>query len=88
MDKYWYLFEVHGRQILVRKDENDEGDPSIDLVAKIEGAEMSFALVFQDEGDRDLAFGKAKELEGAAAAFAEKLIGCNTPLEALTALQG
>ncbi len=92
MEKYWYLFEAHGRQVLVRKGENDDNDPTIDLVVKIAGAEISFAIVYGNEGgeeERDRMFDtKAEELEGAAAAFAEKLIGITNPLDALRALRG
>lgn len=92
MEKYWYLFEAHGRQVLVRKGENDDNAPTIDLVVKIAGAEISFAVIYGNEGgeeERDRMFDtKAEELEGAATAFAERFIGITNPMDALAALQG
>lgn len=98
MQKYFYLFEAHGRQVLVRKAESDEGEPAIQLVTHTDdGAELSFGFNFTPkagrdpevaERDRDLAFEKEAEIKAMAEGFAEKLIGCATGLDAMAALRG
>lgn len=98
MQKYYYLVEAHGRQVLVRKGEDSDDNPAIQFVTHTDdGAEMSFGLNFEPkegsteeaaEADRDRAFEKEEELRTMAEAYAEKLIGCATGFDALRALQG
>lgn len=48
MQKFWYLFEAHGSQVLVRKGEDSDDNPAIQFVAHAkDGAEISFGLNFE-----------------------------------------
>lgn len=92
MERFAHVFEAHDRQVLVRKGENDDGDPTINLITEIQGAELSFALVFSDsdtaEEARDRAFEKVEALEEAATGFAKQLAGAESPMDALRLLSG
>lgn len=99
MQKFWYLFEAHGSQVLVRKGEDSDDNPAIQFVAHAkDGAEISFGLNFEPkEGgsiersteERDQIFDtKEEELRQMAEGLAEKLAGCETGMDALAALYG
>lgn len=98
MQKYYYLVEAHGRQVLVRKGESEEELPAIQLVTHTDdGAELSFGFNFEPKGDkpievaeadRDRAFENEEELRKMAEGFAEKLVGCATGFDAMKALHG
>lgn len=103
MQKFWYVVEAHGRQVLIQKAEDSDGFPSIQLVTHVDdGAELSMGFNFCGTGDergeedmdrleseRDNVFDtKEADLRTAAEAFAEKLIGCVDGLSAVAALRG
>lgn len=102
MERFAHIFEAHDRQVLVRRGENDDGDPTINLITEVQGAELSFALVFspdpeamdgaiaftEAEAARDRAFDKVDALEEAATGFAKQLAGAESPMDALRLLSG
>ncbi|EAZ1917384.1 hypothetical protein BZD31_22885 [Salmonella enterica] len=51
MERFAKLFETHGRQILVKKGENSDGDCALCISTMFDGAEMSFNLGFGDNED-------------------------------------
>lgn len=99
MEKYWYLFEAHGVQVLVQKGEDSDDNPAIQFVSHAkDGAEISFGLNFEPKEDgtierstaeRDKIFAtKEEELKDMAEGLAEKIAGCETGMDALAALYG
>lgn len=95
MDKQWNLIEAHGRQVLIRKGEDSDGNPAIQFVTYVGGGEVAFGISFEPDGQdfsgaiatRDHAFTKESELVECAKGFAERLIGCTNPLQAIKAIQ-
>lgn len=88
MEKFAKVFESHGRQFLVMKNQNDEGDPKLSIITRIDGAELDLGFIFHDDDGEermDAAF-DAFSVENVKP-MAEKLQGVNTPLEAIKALQ-
>lgn len=51
MERFAKLFETHGRQILVKKGENSDGDCALCISTMFDGAEMSLNLGFGDNED-------------------------------------
>lgn len=98
MQKYWHVVEAHGRQVLIRKGESEEGTPAIQFVTVVDdGGEISFGLNFEPkanktmddaEADRDRAFEQEDNLRKMAENVAERLVGCATAFDALNALRG
>lgn len=51
MERFAKLFETHGRQILVKKGENSDGDCALCISTMFDGTEMSLNLGFGDNED-------------------------------------
>lgn len=79
MERFAKVFETHGRQILVRKGGDSDGDAALCVSTMFSGAEMSFNIGF---GDNDEALDAAlssftqeqadyfgKQFEGESSAF-------------------
>ncbi|WAV88300.1 hypothetical protein [Phage ST231] len=102
MERFAHIFEAHDRQILVRKGEDSDDNPAICLVTEIQGAELSFNLVFhpddqamdgeaayiEAEAARDRGFEDVDKLRQAAEGFAKQLEGAESPMDALRLLSG
>lgn len=102
MERFAHVFEAHDRQVLVRKGEDSDENPAINLITEIQGAELSFNLVFhpddqamdgeaaytEAEESRDRAFLDVDTLRKAAEGFAKQLAGAVTPMDALRLLSG
>ncbi len=81
MERFAKVFESHGRQILVRKGEDSDGDAALCISTMFSGAEMSINLVF---GDNDDALDKALETfeQEQADHFAKQFEGQTSAFEA------
>lgn len=102
MERFAHVFEAHDRQVLVRKGEDSDDNPAINLITEIQGAELSFNLVFHPDDQamdgeaayteaqaaRDRAFEKVDSLKEAAEGFAKQLAGAESPMDALRLLSG
>jgi len=87
MDRFAKLFEGHGRQILVKKGENSDGDYALNISTMFDGAEMCFHLGF---GDNESALDHAFETftQEQADVFGRKFEGQNNAFEAFKMLTG
>lgn len=85
MERFAKVFESYGRQFLIRKGENDDGDAALSITTVFEGDEMTVSIGF---GDNDDAASKALELydQKVADVFGKKLEGCGSAFEAFKAL--
>lgn len=85
MERFAKLFESHGRQILVRKGENSDGDCALCISTMFDGAEMSFNLGF---GENDEAMDKALEAftQEQADVFGKKFEGQTNAFEAFKSI--
>ncbi|KFC98087.1 hypothetical protein [Leclercia adecarboxylata] len=85
MERFAKLFESHGRQILVKKGENSDGDNALCISTMFDGAEMSFNLGF---GDNEEAMDHALEsfTQEQADVFGKKFEGQTSAFEAFLAL--
>ncbi|WPJ70590.1 hypothetical protein [Escherichia phage vB-Eco-KMB41] len=102
MERFAHIFEAHDRQVLVRRGEDSEDNPAINLITEIQGAELSFNIVFHPDDEamdgqaaydeamakRDQAFEKVDTLKEAAEGFAKQLAGAVSPMDALRLLSG
>lgn len=85
MERFAKVFESHGRQILVRKGENSEGDAALNISTMFSGAEMTISLSF---GDNDEAMDKALDTfeQQQADRFARQFEGESSAFEAFKAI--
>ena len=85
MERFAKLFESYGRQILVKKGENSDGDYALCISTMFEGAEMSFNLGF---GDNEGAMNNALDsfTQEQADVFGKKFEGQTNAFEAFKAL--
>ncbi|ELY5818848.1 hypothetical protein ACOZZ4_004379 [Cronobacter dublinensis] len=85
MERFAKLFETHGRQILVKKGENSDGDYALSISTMFDGAEMCFNLGF---GDNEDALNHALEsfTQEQADVFGKKFEGQNNAFEAFKML--
>lgn len=67
MERFAHVFEAHDRQVLVRRGVDSDEHPAINLITEIDGAELSFNLVFHPddqeedrEEDREFSYEKAE----------------------------
>ncbi|QHR72889.1 hypothetical protein sortsyn_24 [Escherichia phage sortsyn] len=102
MERFAHVFEAHDRQVLVRRGVDSDENPAINLITEIQGAELSFNLVFHpddQEEDREFSYEKAEAardrafldvdtLRKAAEGFAKQLEGAESPMDALRLLSG
>lgn len=102
MERFAHIFEAHDRQVLVRRGVDSDENPAINLITEIDGAELSFNLVFHPddqeedqefsyekaEAARDRAFLDVDTLRKAAEGFAKQLAGAESPMDALRLLSG
>ena len=102
MERFAHVFEAHDRQVLVRRGVDSDEHPAINLITEIDGAELSFNLVFHPddqeedrkfsyekaEAARDRAFLDVDTLRKAAEGFAKQLEGAESPMDALRLLSG
>lgn len=101
MERFAHIFEAHDRQVLVRRGVDSDEHPAINLITEIDGAELSFNLVFHPddqedpefsydkaEAARDRAFLDVDTLRKAAEGFAKQLEGAESPMDALRLLSG
>lgn len=102
MERFAHVFEAHDRQVLVRRGVDSDEHPAINLITEIDGAELSFNLVFhpddqamdgeaaytEAEAARDRAFLEVDTLRKAAEGFAKQLEGAESPMDALRLLSG
>ncbi|WP_432372791.1 hypothetical protein ACRPHP_07125 [Pantoea allii] len=80
MERFAKVFESHGRQILVRKGENSDGDSSLNISTMFSGSEMTISLALGDDTEvldkalerfeQEQADHFAKQFEGHTSAFA------------------
>lgn len=85
MDRFAKVFESYGRQFLIRKGENDDGDAELSITTVFEGAEMTVSIGF---GDNDDAASKALQVfdQKAADVIGNKIEGCGNAFEVFKAL--
>ncbi|VEC00038.1 Uncharacterised protein [Cedecea lapagei] len=85
MERFAKLFESHGRQILVRKGENSDGECALCISTMFDGAEMSLSLGF---GENEEAMSNALEsfTQEQADVFGKKFEGQNSAFEAFKSL--
>lgn len=85
MERFAKLFESHGRQILVRKGENSDGDCALCISTMFDGAEMSINLGFGEDED---AMNNALEMfsQEQADVFGKKFEGQSSAFEAFKSL--
>lgn len=91
MKQFAKLFEAHGRQVLILKDTDSDGDnPKLSIITRMDdGSEINLGPVFEGknaEEELDAAFDMASQ--EIADAFAKQLVGCSTAFEAAKALAG
>jgi len=87
MERFAKVFESHGRQILVRKGENSDGDSSLNISTMFSGSEMTISLAL---GDNTEALDKALENfeQEHADHFAKQFEGQTSALAAFKSLAG
>lgn len=89
MKQFAKLFEAHGRQVLILKDKDSDGDnPKLSIITRMDdGSEINLGPVFSGE-DAEKELDAAFESVGQEVAdtFAKQLVGCSTAWEAATAL--
>lgn len=85
MERFAKIFESYGRQILVKKGENSDGDYALNISTMFDGAEMCFHLGF---GDNESALGHAFDsfTQEQADVFGKKFEGQNSAFEAFKML--
>lgn len=85
MERFAKVFESHGRQILVRKGENSDGDAALNISTMFSGAEMTISLVF---GNNNEVMDKALDdfQQEQADHFAEQFEGQTSAFEAFKSL--
>ncbi|MGV3346375.1 hypothetical protein ACGVWS_11790 [Enterobacteriaceae bacterium LUAb1] len=89
MDRWAKLFESNGRQVLITKDCDDDDNPQLSITIRMEDADVSVGPVFNGENgyeSLDMVFELADQ--SMADNFTEKLIGCDTAMEAYKKLTG
>lgn len=91
MKQFAKLFEAHGRQVLILKDTDSDGDsPKLSIITRMDdGSEINLGPVFGGENAEEelgAAFDRANQ--ELADAFAKQLVGCSTAFEAANALAG
>lgn len=86
MERFAKLFESHGRQILVRKGENDDGDCALCISTMLNDSEVSFNIGF---GDNETALGEAFEkfTQTQADAFGKEFEGKDNAIDVLNGLK-
>lgn len=91
MKQFAKLFEAHGRQVLILKDTDSDGDnPKLSIITRMDdGSEINLGPVFEGENaeeELDAVFDRADQ--EIADSFAKQLVGCSTAFEAAKALAG
>ena len=87
MERFAKVFESHGRQILVRKGENSDGDSALNISTMFSGSEMTISLAL---GDNSEVLDKALENfeQEQADHFAKQFEGQSSAFEAFQSLTG
>lgn len=88
MEMFAKLFESHGRQVLVTKAEDSDGNPQLKVTMRFDGAEMSVGPCFSDDEAGDAALDNAFDKFGQEQAdvFAQKVEGAENVFDASTRL--
>lgn len=85
MERFAKVFESQGRQILVRKGENSDGEAALNISTMFSGAEMTISLGFGDNDDVvDKALDSFEQEE--ADHFAQQFEGQESTFEAFQSL--
>lgn len=82
------VFDSNGRQLLVKKDTSDNGEPKLSIIAVFSDAEMDFGVNFKGENaeaNRDEGFNKFTQVE--ADKFTSQIVGIDSAFDALVALK-
>lgn len=88
MEMFAKLFESHGRQILVTKGEDTDGNPQLQIHMRFDGAGMTIGPCFTDDDAGDAALDHAFDSFGQEEAdgFGKLLVGVSSAFEAATRL--
>ncbi|AZF88690.1 hypothetical protein HOU67_gp54 [Escherichia phage Skarpretter] len=91
VEKFARLYEVHGRQFLVKKGKDSDDNPKLSIITQIDGAEVDFGFCFPDNDQGweglDHAFAKEPEILEVVNGFGEKIKDCKTAIEVMFALR-
>lgn len=88
MEMFAKVFESHGRQVLVTKGEDSDGNPQLKVTMRFDGAEMSVGPCFSDDEAGEAALDNAFDKFGQEQAdvFAGLVEGAETPFQAAAKL--
>lgn len=90
VEKFARVYEMHGRQFLVRKGKDNEDNPKLCIITMIDGAEIDFGFCFPDNPEGwealDHAFEKEKEIADVVDAYGKRIAHCKTAMEVALSL--
>ena len=88
MEMFAKVFESHGRQVLVTKAEDSDGNPQLKVTMRFDGAEMSVGPCFSNDEAGDAALDNAFDTFGQEQAdvFAGLVEGAENVFDASTRL--